>query len=128
MMEFIVRKKSMVIIALALLTASFLISFAFVEKSSAVPGLPFGGFVYAVTPCPCSGGLVLHVGPPRGGNFLYTDGTKLYPFEQVRAGVWVLGDYFPGGACTTFVYFDKGYTCVPIVDVTGWINFMGTSL
>lgn len=93
-------------------------------EAEAVPGLPFGGFVNTVFVCTCSPGVVLQVGPPVGGNYLVLPGTLVYEYGQVRAGVWVLGDYSPGGVCLHFV----GKACVTFVPVTGTVNFMGTSL
>jgi hypothetical protein len=131
----ILKERKRTVISTAVLTALialvlFIAEFSRFKKAEAVPGLPFGGFVLATIPCPCSGGVVLEVGPPSVGSYLYTPGLNvLYPFFQVRSGVWVIGDYFPSvGMCTDFISLDKGVTCGSIIGVTGRINFMGTSL
>jgi len=62
----------------------------------------FGGQIEKVQPCTCSGGTLIHVGPPRSGSFLFTSGSEMYKHYQVyRPGVWVLGDYNSGGGCST---------------------------
>jgi len=86
---------------------------------------PFGGFVYAVVPCTCSGGAVIYVGPPVPGPYLYLPGfTRVYEYYQIpRPGVWVLGNFVPGPPCLVYA----GKSCVPVPHY-GVITIVGTSL
>lgn len=54
---------------------------------------PFGGPILAVTPCVAPpSGLLLHIGLPRSGDFLYIPGTsRLFSFYSLRPGAWTLG-------------------------------------
>lgn len=121
------KKKNILLIIGTALIAVLLIFLAYYHIVSAIPGLPFGGFVYSVTPCSCSGSFLLHVSPPVPGDYLYVPGlTTVYPWYQIpRSLVWLLGDFFPGGACWIWVSADPPY-CAPIPAV-GTINFVGTS-
>lgn len=92
----------------------FVVSLFFYQKGYAFIG--FGGNIIAVTPC--SVGVLLVVGPPRGGVFLLPPGAKIYPFFSIKPGSWVLGAYAPVGTCVVGV--------VP-VPVQGTILMLGTS-
>jgi len=131
-MSAILKRKPHILVLAALIIVFLIISLSLYTKTSAVPGLPFGGFVSRAVFCP-SCGVVLVVGPPRGGNFLVTPLTVLYEYGQVRPGVWVLGDYRPGGSCISCSEIGGGkggsiIQCVSLITVTGTVNFMGTSL
>ena len=91
------------------------------------PLIPFGGLSLSVTPCPCSFSLLITVGPPLGGSFIYTPGAMLYLFGQIfRPGVWLLGLAAPAPVpCVIFV--PSPPWCVPIA----WglpILMVGTSM
>jgi len=108
------------VVALSVIMAFF---FLFVSKSGAL--LSFGGNILYVTYCTCSFNLLLTVGPPRGGNFVYQPGVSiLYSYGQVYRSVpWVLGGYVPGGMCS--IYVGEGCLTVPSM---GTITQVGTSL
>jgi len=123
MIFFLQKRRSTLLIIVALIIAISVISLANYQTASAVPGLPFGGLVFNVIWCTCSVGAVVQVGPPVGGSFWVNPSTVVFPFFRIPSpGVWLLGDYTPGGACLIFV----GKECVP-VPVTGTILFVGTS-
>lgn len=86
---------------------------------------PFGGRVYAVTWCTCSSGVVIYVGPPKGGPYLYLPGfTRVYEYYQIpRVGPWVLGNYVPGPVCLVVA----GKTCA-VIPHQGAITIVGTSI
>jgi len=96
------------------------------ESKKAQAAIPFGGMNGSIFWCNCSGNLVLHVndlvsGPKR---LIYQPGgTTLYQFGQVRAGVWMLGLWNPGGMCRFFV--GKGCAIYP---TNGTVQMMGTSM
>ena len=85
----------------------------------------FGGRIYYVQYCTCSFNLLLYVGQPRGGTFIYQPGVSmLYMFYQVfRSGPWVLGNSTGTGEC--WIYWGEGCAMVG----TGKIILkIGTSL
>lgn len=89
-------------------------------------GPPFGGMVELVQPCTCSPGVVVLVGPPRGGPFLYVPGaTQVFEYFQIpKVGVWLLGIYSPGATCLIW----SGKICVPApIQPWGTIIMTGTS-
>jgi len=59
--------------------------------------IPFGGTILKTVPC--LNGLLLIVGPPRGGPYLFTLGSILYLNYSLKEGSWVLGVAVPGGIC-----------------------------
>ncbi len=55
-------------------------------------GGAFGGRILSVIPCTCSAGLLLIVGPPVGGTFIYQPGAStLYKNYAPIPGHWALG-------------------------------------
>lgn len=58
---------------------------------------PFGGFVKSQIRC--DNGILLFVGPPRGGLFMLMPGAIIYARGTPSAGRWVLGQASLGGAC-----------------------------
>jgi len=75
------------IISIVLFAAFYLLP---VKQLNAV--VPFGGKILNVKYCTCSFNLLLTVGPPVGGKYMFGPGSKLYAYGQVyRAGPWVLG-------------------------------------
>lgn len=70
------------------------------------PTLPvFGGVIVSVLYCPCSGGYIDYVGPPRMATVYVQEGLTLQFSWYLSAtpGVWTLGDYFPGqGQCRVY--------------------------
>lgn len=60
--------------------------------------IPVGGLVYSQIFC--ANGVLLFVGAPRGGSFMYSPGARLYAKFAPFSGRHVLGLASPGGACT----------------------------
>ena len=59
--------------------------------------LGFGGrILYTV---PCATGMLVAIGPPRPGLFMWMPTTLTYSWYQLRPGPWALGAYFLGGSC-----------------------------
>lgn len=50
---------------------------------------PFGGRILVVRPC--NTGLLLTVGPPRGGEYMLLPGSSVYAFGVFKPATWVLG-------------------------------------
>lgn len=93
------------------------------EKTTAI--VPFGGPILKATFCTCSFNILLTVGPPLPGNYIYQPGVSIpYAYGQVfRSGPWVLGNWIPGGMCSMWI----GKACVPLPSA-GTILEVGTSL
>ena len=88
--------------------------------------LSFGGTIKSVTYCTCSNNMLLSIGPPVGGLFVYQPGASVtYAYGQVyRSGPWTLGVYNSGaGACMMYV----GVGCVRYPSI-GMITMIGTSI
>src|SRR5258708_23475110 len=65
-----------------------------------VLGGGFGGRILSVIPCTCSFSLMLIVGPPVGGTFIYQFGVStLYRNYSPITGHWVLGTSLGRGVC-----------------------------
>ncbi len=115
--------------ATALFIASFAVVFLFipVQESKAIPVIPpFGGPIASVFYCLCSGNILLFIGPPIGGTYIYQPGASItFPFGQVyRPGAESLGLFAPGaGVCLVPTPFG----CPPIPSV-GLITQIGTSI
>ena len=80
-----------------------------------------------MTPCACSGNILLYVQDVRGwvSPLMYQPGaTILYRWYQPRAGVWGLGNYVGGGVC--LVYAVTG--CVTGGTPIGTMIQLGTSM
>lgn len=85
-----------------------------------------GGRNYFVTYCTCSWGIMITVGPPRPGNFIFSPilGSTLYKYFQIfSAGPWVLGNARGYGTCWVGAYPDCAYVGGGPV-----IRLIGTSL
>lgn len=53
---------------------------------------PFGGQANTVLQCPYNSTIYANLGPPRGGEYIWTTATKTYLFgPPQRAGQWLLG-------------------------------------
>ena len=95
------------------------------QKLSAAFPLAFGGNKILTTPCTCSGGFRLQVGPPRPINVLYQPGVStLFSFYNFLPPGYILGTYSPGGVC--IVGAPPATPCAPI-PVLGTIIIAGTS-
>lgn len=74
------------------------LSFLFAQKTSAAT--PFGGAIEALVYCN-DGSRWVHLGGPRGGDFIWTAGTRTYEFgPPKRVGQWLLGLSGGAGSCT----------------------------
>lgn len=116
-----------------LLIFSCLLFFLFFLSRLAVPELkaqgilPFGGKITLVTYC-CNG-VMITVGPPRPGNFLFAPGSILHAYYNIYTpGPWVLGLASPGGVCEVpvGVPWPPYVICVPAA-ADGTIIRVGTS-
>lgn len=84
------------IISFLMIISFIALPFLFLPKRvEAVLG--FGGRILNVTSC--ANGLLLTIGPPRPGLFMWMPGTLTFSWYQLRSGPWALGTYFPGGVC-----------------------------
>lgn len=53
---------------------------------------PFGGKITKIQACQSPAGLILHIGPPSGGQYFFDPAaTKLHQYKTVMPGVWTLG-------------------------------------
>lgn len=88
-------------------------------------GIPFGGRILSVTYCTCSFSLMVSVGPPRGGTFIYQPGlSRLYSYYRIfSSGPWVLGTATGNSTCLIY----SGNSCVP-VGAGLVMRLVGTSL
>ena len=69
-----------------------------VKHSEALAIIPVGGPI--LSSFACCNGLLLTIGAPRAGAFLYPWGAALYPFYNITMpGPYVLGRAIPGGVC-----------------------------
>lgn len=87
---------------------------------------PFGGQIYYVTYCTCSGTVLLVVGPPSPAVVVYEpEFSQLYAYYNIwEEGVQVLGNYVEGGGyCAIYA----GVTCTTLPNM-GVIYQVGTSL
>src|SRR3989344_6226712 len=86
-------------IIIALVISLSMIGFAYTVRALTPP--PFGGRIISVFPCACSGTLLVKIGPPVPGVFVFQPGvTKLYQYFQLHPPVWTLGLFAPGlGVC-----------------------------
>ncbi|MCW9054948.1 MAG: hypothetical protein OQJ98_03160 [Candidatus Pacebacteria bacterium] len=63
---------------------------------------PFGGQVGAIIPC-MGGSIHATVGPPVGGAYIWTPGTRTYLFGPPSPGRWVLGNAAGPGICVVSI-------------------------
>ena len=84
--------------------------------------LGFGGKILHVTPC--ATGMLLTIGPPRPGLFMWMPTTLTFSwYQQWRPGPWALGTYVPGGACVC-PYYQCWAGAIPAL---GTMTSIGTS-
>ena len=84
-------------------------------------GDPFGGLILFSVPCPCNGGEMIIVGPPRPGVFMVDAGSVIYEKFAPLPGHWVLGLADAFEPCLEPTLFG----CVPIGG-GGRVRIMGT--
>lgn len=87
----------------------------------AANAFPFGGQASTVLRCVYNSTIYTRLGPPRGGEFIWTTGTKTYQFgPPAYAGQWILGLASPPYYCI--------YKISPLIIYTGVaITMMGSS-
>ncbi len=91
----------------------------------AAPGLalafPFGGRASLVLPCVYNSTIYVVLGPPIGGDYVWTTATKTYPFgPPTHAGQYDLGLASPPYYCI--------YSIAPIITYSGIaMTMVGTS-
>lgn len=104
-----------------LLMGFIVLSFLFLPKPvEAVLG--FGGRILKVVPC--ATGLLITIGPPRPGLFMWMPTTLTFDWwYRLRPGPWALGTYFPGGVCVC-PYFQCWAGAIPAL---GTMITIGTS-
>lgn len=64
---------------------------------------PFGGRIVFTIYCTCNANPTdqyIVVGPPRGGAFMKTSGTKVYDYGNFSVGTWLLGLASGTGVCS----------------------------
>ncbi len=96
-------------------------------------GAPFGGFVTAVVPCTCSGGLWMQYTPfffgtdiPASGALYIPPSAVIYQYFQLVPGTWELGSYIPSaGAC--FVPAPNPADPCVFLPAGGIVEYTGTS-
>ena len=88
---------------------------------SATQAYPFGGQARTVLFCVYNQTIYANLGPPRGGEFIWTTATRTYQFGPPRhAGQWLLGLAGAPYYCL--------YSLAPIIVYTGdAITMMGSS-
>lgn len=115
-------KKTLKLNILAIFLAVFMVFSALdVEKTESQTVLPIGGQIYATYYC-CTG-IMLTLGPPKPGTYMYYWGTPLYAhYDVFEPGPYVLGRGFTGGYCA----FPESY-CIAGTATTGFFTMVGTS-
>lgn len=112
------------IACLLIILTGFYALFAFAKPAEAISfsGLMhFGGFAF--NQIFCANGILLFVGPPRGGTFMYSPGAQLRARFAPFAGHWVLGLASPGGACVC----PSGNCLAGAIPAQGTIVIVGTN-
>mgnify|MGYP001572802049 CR=1 FL=1 len=113
--------KLKIIIASAISLTLVVSSILYTRKTEAQAFLPIGGpILYTFA---CCNGMMLTLGTPTPGTYLYTWGTPLYPLYNIMTpGPYVLGRGVAGGACLLpYTY------CATAIPTTGTFVFLGTS-
>ena len=107
----------------ALFLAVFLVFGAVgVKKTESQVPLAIGGQIFGVYYC--CGGVMLSIGGPKPGTYMYYWGTPLYAHYNVwEPGPYVLGRGVTGGYCA----FPESY-CIAGTGTTGTFTMVGTSI
>lgn len=97
------RKEIFVLVAVFFILISLLLPTTATALSFPLNfGGAFGGKILSVIPCTCAFSLLLRVGPPKGGSFLYVPGvSKLHQNFSLIPGRWILGTSFGRASCLT---------------------------
>lgn len=108
-------------LVVTLVLVSIGVMFVVPQKAEAL--IPYGGRIIAVTPCPCSGSVMLQIGPPKPGFYFVTPGTLLYAFHSVSPPAWHVGQ--ASSPYTCMIPSPTG--CTPVGGGLR-IDFAGTSV
>lgn len=100
---------------------SVLLTVVFLVLPSSAFAFPFGGRASVVLRCVYNSTIYANLGPPRGGEFIWTTATKTYQFgPPAYAGQWLLGLAGAPYYCI--------YSVSPLIIYSGIaINMMGSS-
>ena len=72
--------------------ADLLVVLLFVMGATTAHAFPFGGAIGTIHVCPYNSTIYVNLGPPRGGEYIWTTATKTYQFgPPSHAGQWLLG-------------------------------------
>ncbi|MEX0652167.1 MAG: hypothetical protein WD509_01305 [Candidatus Paceibacterota bacterium] len=81
--------------------------------------IPFGGRTLITKPC--NTGLLALIGPPVGGEYMYTLATRTYLYGPPSVPRWVLGNAGPPGLCFLGQFYIGAGPIMMIVGSSGGI-------
>ena len=119
--------RSSVYLSIFLFIVCCTMSFPSTPYAAVFKPLNFGGRIVFMTPCTCSGNVLLYIQDVRGwvSPLVYQPGvTILHKWYQPRVGVWGLGNFVAGGVCLVY----SGTACVTGGVPVGTMTQLGTSL
>ena len=87
-----------------------------INTNRALAFIGFGGQIIATITC--TNGVLLFLGQPSSGAYLFSPTSKIYSFYNLMPSTWLLGTFTPGGVCNMGPYS---------ISVMGTIKTVGTS-